>query len=116
MWHHNRRVEINFMRLIFTIMALFLLASGCSTTGSISDMQAKSMQIHPGTSKDEVIALFGVPGDRSFNGKGEAWQYCSTGFSQDKYMTVWFYEDIVEGLTTKFNYCYWYCCFYSYFK
>ena len=74
--------------------------SGCSTTGSVSDMQAKSMQIHPGSTKDEVMSILGMPGDRSFNSKGEAWQYCSTGFSHDKYMTVWFYEGIVHGLTS----------------
>lgn len=58
------------------------------------------MQINPGTTKREVMSILGMPGDRSFKGKGEAWQYCSTGFSHDKYITVWFYEGIVYGLTS----------------
>ncbi len=88
------------MRLSVIVLTFLFFVSGCSTTGSVSNMHEKSMQIHPGSTNDEVMALFGVPGDRSFKGKGEAWQYCSTGFFQDKYITVWFYEGIVEGLTT----------------
>ncbi len=61
------------------------------------------MQISPGTTKSEVISIPGVPGDRSFEGKGEAWQYCSTGFSYDKYMIVWFHEGIVHGLTSSYR-------------
>jgi len=87
-------------KTISLVVIAVLAFSGCSTTGSVSGMQAKSMQISLGTTKDEVMSLVGVPGDRSFKGKGEAWQYCSTGFSHDKYMTVWFYEDIVHGLTS----------------
>lgn len=88
------------MRNFMFVALATLLLSGCSTTGAVSNMQEKSMQIHPGSSKNEVLAMLGSPGDRSFKGRGEAWQYCSTGLSQDKYMTVWFYEGIVEGLTT----------------
>ena len=83
----------------FLFLALFIF-SGCSTTGSVSNMQTKSMQIHPGSTKSEVMSILGAPGDRSFKGKGEAWQYCSTGFSHDKYITIWFYNGIVEGLTS----------------
>ena len=81
-------------------MIAIIVLSGCSSTGAVSGLQEKSMQIRPGTTNDEVVALLGLPGDRTFRGKGEAWQYCSTGFSQDRYITVRFYEGVVEGLTT----------------
>lgn len=83
-----------------TWMLLAFAVAGCATTGSVSNIQEKSMHIRPGTSSDQVLALLGTPGDRSFKGNAEAWQYCSTGFSHDQYVTVWLFEGKVEGLTT----------------
>ncbi len=88
------------MKGIRLLVLLSVVLAGCSTTGSVSNLQGKSMEIRPGVTKDEVVEILGMPGDRSFRGAAEAWQYCSTGFSQDKYITVWFLEDVVEGLTT----------------
>lgn len=85
-----------FFTIIFSALVLF----GCSSTGSVGGLREKSMQISPGTTKQEVLALLGTPGDRSFKGKAEAWQYCSTGFSQDQYMTIWLFEDVVHGMTS----------------
>lgn len=92
MWTYNKN--------IFLLLITQLFIVGCSTSGSLSDLHSRSMNIAQGISKADVMALMGAPGDRSFRGKGEAWQYCSTGFASDDYITVWFYNGIVEGLTT----------------
>jgi hypothetical protein len=88
------------MKGVLLLVLFSFLYTGCTTTGSVSNLHEKSMEIGPGVTKDKVVEILGMPGDRSFRGAAEAWQYCSTGFSQDKYITVWLYEDIVEGLTT----------------
>lgn len=86
--------------LVLGALTIGVLVGGCTTTGQVGDLRAKSMAIEPGSSKHEVLALLGTPGDRSFNGKAEAWQYCSTGFARDHYMIVWFYDGVAESLTT----------------
>ena len=78
-----------------------LVAVGCTTTGSVSKVREKALQVSPGDPKGKVIEVLGTPGDRSFLGSSEAWQYCSTGWSSDTYVTVWFTNGKVTGLTSK---------------
>jgi hypothetical protein len=85
--------------LLVASCALTTLAS-CASTGEVEGLRERSMRIQHGTSAQDVLALLGPPGDRSFNGKAEAWQYCSTGWDVDQYITVWFYDDSVYGLST----------------
>lgn len=53
--------------------------------------------------REEVAALFGTPGKRSFNGNQSAWQYCETGLFSDTYITVWFLDDKVQALSNYNN-------------
>lgn len=87
---------------IFLLLIAFILPS--CTTKKLSE---KSMHIVPGMTKTEVTGILGKPGNRQFLEDDEAWQWCSTdiwGFSNDQYVIVWFYNDIVTGLNTYTNY------------
>ena len=61
-------------------------------------------QINPGMERENVRRILGNPGNRQFSGFYEAWQYCNTGVSSDKYYVVWFTSGIVTGLTTYTGY------------
>ena len=78
-----------------------MILIGCSTTGEVSDVREKTILISFGDTKEKVLEILGTPGDRSFRGKAEAWQYCSTGFFNDVYSTVWFNDGLVTGVTSK---------------
>lgn len=75
--------------------------TGCATTGSVSNVREKTLLIGFGDTKEKVLEVLGTPGDRSFRGSGEAWQYCSTGFATDTYSTIWFDDGLVTGVTSK---------------
>jgi len=77
----------------------FYVASGCTNT----KLATKANAIEPGQTKQDVIKILGTPGDKQFNDKNEAWQYCSTGIGGDKFVVVWFYDAIVTGMTTYTN-------------
>ena len=87
-----------------TLIVLCVLAVGCSSTGRVSDVREATLLISYGDSKQSVLDKLGVPGDRSFRENGEAWQYCSTGFSKDSYATVWFRDESVVAVTTSSAY------------
>ena len=51
------------------IMVVIVMAlAGCSSQGRVSDLREKTMLINFGDSKEKVLELLGVPGDRSFAG------------------------------------------------
>lgn len=77
---------------------LFFLTAliSCGTIG----LSTKQNRISPGQSGDEVINILGIPGNKQFQGKDEAWQYCQTGFSSDLYVVIWFYDGKVTGMKT----------------
>jgi len=85
--------------------AKWLLPAGLGLLLSTSPAQAalrdSLISIRSGASMDEVVAILGTPGDRSFFGSAEAWQYCETGFANDFFVTVWFSNGQVAGLTTE---------------
>ena len=85
------------------LSAIFLLISlvGCATTGMVSNLRERALQVSYGDSKDKIAELLGTPGDRSFSGTREAWQYCSTGWSNDSYLTVWFDQGFVTQVTSQ---------------
>ena len=58
------------------------------------------MGIDPGATKEEVRSILGVPQDRQFKGKQEAWQYCNTGLVNDTFLIVWFFDGKVTGMNT----------------
>jgi len=68
----------------------------CGTIG----LTTKQNLISPGQSGDEVINILGTPGNKQFQGKDEAWQYCHTGFSSDLYVIVWLHDGKVTGMKT----------------
>ena len=90
------------MRINLIIMLIgMVMLSGCSTTGSVSEVRQLTTLINFGDTKERVLEVLGNPGDRSFLGSSEAWQYCSTGWSSDTYATVWFENGSVNGITSK---------------
>jgi outer membrane protein assembly factor BamE (lipoprotein component of BamABCDE complex) len=65
-------------------------------------MLAKAALVGPGMTKQQVLDAMGPPGDRSFRGTAEAWQYCSNDdVATAKYTTVWLDGGQVSGLTTQ---------------
>ena len=80
----------------FWSIFLFAIFTGCTNT----KMSTNANLIEPGQTKADVTKIMGTPGDKQFQGKDEAWQYCSTGVGGDKFVVVWFYDGIVTGMNT----------------
>ena len=83
------------MRKIGIVLAILLLAS-CATVNEAF------FTINPGDSKDSVINKMGPPDDRQFQGKNEAFQYCTTGtsFGKSTFNVIWFFDGKVTGANT----------------
>lgn len=53
-------------------------------------------------SKSAALNVMGTPDNRSFRGDNEAWQYQQiAGFGQCSYITVWFHDSTVLGVTSQ---------------
>lgn len=78
------------------LVALFSCLVACGT------LEKKTIQISPGDDKQAVLKVMGVPDDRQFQAKLEAWQYCVTGagFGWNDYRVIWFEEGRVTGITS----------------
>lgn len=83
-------------------IAIGLAALALSACGTL---ERKAVLINPGDSKDAVIKVMGIPGDRQFRGQQEAWQYCITGagFGYHDYRIIWFEQGRVTGITSYKN-------------
>lgn len=69
-------------------------------------MVKNSASIKAGMSINELRKVMGEPQNRQFEGKNEAWQYCSTDYSgleADHYFLVWLADEIVTGMRTYRN-------------
>lgn len=84
------------MRQITWVLLLTLLGTGCGGGALVK----RSTSVNQGDTKEHVLSILGPPGDRQFNGKDEAWQYCRTGMSTDQFVVVWLYDGRVTGVTT----------------
>jgi hypothetical protein len=82
----------------FVLAVGLLVLAACSTAGATS--RSKLALVSPGMSKEQVIELLGPPGGRSFRDRGEALQYCRTGFSSDEYTIIWLVDGTVRSMTT----------------
>ena len=92
------------MRSALTCMLSMALLFGCTTTQekSVESAEETSLLVMAGMSYSEVIEIFsGLPMRRTFRGPAMALQVCSGGFPKltDQYVTVWFIDDKVSGLT-----------------
>ena len=83
------------------LLLLLILLSLCGCGGQ--NLRAQVSSLNPGQSKEQVLAVLGPPGNRSFSGNAEAWQYCRTGteLTRDTYATVWFLDGRVHRVTTE---------------
>jgi hypothetical protein len=63
-------------------------------------LRSQTASLNPGP-KEQVLAVLGPPGDRSFSGHAEAWQYCRTGMQSDTFTTVWFVDGKVYRVTNQ---------------
>jgi hypothetical protein len=86
------------MREAIMLSVLMLALTGCRSM----ELENKAIQISPGDSKDRVIQVMGVPGDRQFQGDFEVWQYCVTGagFGYHDYRAIWFRKGQVTGISS----------------
>lgn len=93
------------MKLVLAAVAaasVVVCATSAGAQQSVSNLQDKLQQIGPGTSGASVLTLLGTPGDRSFFGAGEAWQYCEQFLIRSNlFATVWLLNGVVVGLTTR---------------
>lgn len=78
------------------LLALIVLC-GCGGP----NLRSQVASLDPGSSKEQVLAVLGPPGERTFSGNAEAWQYCRTGMQFDTYVTVWFVGGKVYRVTTQ---------------
>jgi hypothetical protein len=82
----------------FVIVCALALLAACAS------VKEASLKLSPGDPKEKVAIAIGMPEDRQFKDKMEAWQYsniASIGICE--YTIVWFKEGIVSGLTTYRN-------------
>ena len=94
----SQRVGRGFHRLglLATVITLVIVC-GCAGT----DLRTQTASLNPGQSKEQVLSVLGPPGNRSFSGNAEAWQYCRTGIQVDTYTTVWFLDGKVHRVTSQ---------------
>lgn len=79
-----------------SIICVALILCACSS------MIKRSLALQPGMSHQRVLAVMGTPTGRSFRGEDEAWQYQQiAGFGQCAYVTVWFHQSHVVGVTER---------------
>lgn len=80
-----------------TSLGLMLLIGACASVS-----KTELMSITPGQTREEVVALLGTPGARSFRGEAEALTYCNgVEFSaHDDYKTIWLLQGRVVALTS----------------
>ena len=82
--------------LLLPLVACMVVLVGCGS------LEKKSTLINHGDTKEKVLSVMGVPGDRQFQGKNEAWQYGQTGagFGYHDFRIIWFYDGKVTGITS----------------
>jgi hypothetical protein len=69
-------------------------------------IEKTSFYIDPGMTKEQVLKLMGMPGNRQFKEDNEAWQWCQTdywGTQGDSYIIIWFYKGYVTGMNSYKN-------------
>lgn len=83
------------MKKIF-VFVLVIFLSACVSVNS------EFFKINNGDTKASVIARMGAPDDRQFQGKNEAFQYCTTGtsFGKSTFNIIWFYDGLVTGASS----------------
>ena len=92
---------MQFYKVVVTATLTMALLIGCAGSGgNVSNVREASLAINYGDPKSKVLDVLGAPGDRSFRGTDEAWQYCSTGWAKDTYLTVWLSDGSVIGVTS----------------
>jgi hypothetical protein len=79
--------------MMLSCLSLAACAGGLTSKSEVS-------RIDPGMTRDEVRAILGEPGERSFSENREAWQYCRIGFWSDAAPIVWFKDGVVSALTS----------------
>lgn len=76
------------MKKILFVSIVFLMV-GCITTNNLSS----SYKLTRGMSKDDIISILGPPVKSDFYKDIDEWHYCSTGFSSDTYLALFFLND-----------------------
>jgi len=88
------------LSILLTIGTFLFFLTTINSCGGTQGLSQKQNFISPGQSRDEVINILGIPGNKQFNGKDEAWQYCQNGLITDSYVVVWFYDGKVTGMNS----------------
>ena len=85
------------LKSIVWIAVVALTLGACASTTK----RAKA-DIDRGMTAAQVRDIAGSPDMRSFKDNAEAWQYQDVvGFGQCEYVTVWFLDGAVRGITTR---------------
>lgn len=87
------------MKFMYILLSVLIISCGTA------NLATKQNLVSPGQTKNEVLSFMGAPSDRQFNGTMEAWQYCSTGWSVNKFTIVWFNHGSVTGLSSYSQSC-----------
>lgn len=93
-------------RLIAGAALSFCLVATADAAGLTKAQLAK---VEPGMTRAQLSELLGSPQKRTFAGRMEAFQYCSTGLVNDEYTTVWLLDGKVAGLDTEKRDSWWSC-------
>lgn len=82
------------------VAAAVIELSACASMGHNSISQ-RSMAVEAGMSAQDVRQILGQPWRRSFKADNQAWQYEQiAGIGHCTYLTVWFQDEKVIGLTS----------------
>lgn len=85
------------VRVATWLLVLVLSLAACASTTK----RAKA-NIDRGMTAQQVREIAGTPDMRSFKDSAEAWQYQDVvGYGQCEYLTVWFLDGVVRGMTTR---------------
>ena len=84
-------------RLLMALISLITI-SGCASSYTQQRID-NAVLISPGMNKQEVASVMGgAPAKAQFSGNVEEWHYCSTGYSSDEFVAVFFHEGEVIAM------------------
>lgn len=91
----------NIIRYTKTLILFLMIVAitGCATHYGTRALRKQAFLINNGMSKQDVLDIMGMPGNRQFHEKYEAWQYKSYGMLEDDLHIIWF----VDGKVTEYN-------------
>ena len=88
---------------LFSLILTSLIFLNCSSSrNSKTKVSIKEARVYidQGMTKQEVVGLIGLPGDRQFKGREEVLQYCESGWNAHDFLMVWFFDKKVVAMSS----------------